>query len=98
MNSPLAGAIGLCLRARQAVSGAYAVEQCIRRGGACLVLYDPQTANHTRKTMEALCAAQQIPCRMLPEAGLIEQLTAKAQRKVLAITNQGFAEMILGKL
>jgi len=96
--SPLAGAIGLCLRARGAVSGAFAVEQAVKKGQAHLVLIDPETAEHTRNAVEALCASHGVTCRVLAEAGLIEQLTAKAQRKVLAVTNQGFAGMILGKL
>ncbi len=94
----IAGYIGLCLRAGKAVSGTATVEQTVKRGRAKLVLMDPCIAEGTGRTIRKLCAKASVPCGMLEEAGLIEQLTSRAERKVLAVTDEGFAGMIRGKM
>ena len=98
MTSKWEGAIGLCLRARQCVSGVYAVQMAVKKGEAYLVLLDPDTAPQSRDAMDSLCRAAGVPLRTLPEAGVIAHLTSKANRKFLAVVDRQFALMIEAQL
>lgn len=88
------GALGLCLKARKAVSGAFAVEQAVKKGKAVLVLMDPDTSPASRETLQSACSRAGIPLRALPEAGVLEHITSKANRKFLAVLDRQFASMI----
>ena len=91
----ISGAIGLAIRAGKCSQGAEGCEKAVRSGKAKLVLLDPAAAENTRKSVRNLCEYYHCPWVMMPEEGMLEDITGGANRKVLSVNEQGFAQMIL---
>jgi ribosomal protein L7Ae-like RNA K-turn-binding protein len=89
------GAIGLCIRARLCVRGTDGCERAVRAGKSKLILLDPAASENMRKNFKDLCEYYKSPWIMLPRAGMLESISGTANNKVLAVTDQGFAQMIL---
>lgn len=91
----ISGAIGLAIRAGKCSQGAEGCEKAVRSGKAKLVLLDPAAAENTRKSVRNLCEYYHCPWVMMPEEGMLEDITGGANRKVLSVNEAGFAQMIL---
>ena len=91
----LFNAIGLCMKAGKAQSGAFAAEQAIRNGKAKLVLLETSAAPATRDRYERLCAAHGVPLYMVETVG---RAIGKDARIVCAVTDPAFQKMIEGAL
>lgn len=94
MGNPFDGMIGIAMRAGKCVLGAYAVENAIRSGAACLVIADETISQGSFKKYQDMCRHANIelitanaPCRA----------AGKADRMCLAITDRRIAENILKK-
>ena len=90
----ISGAIGLAIRAGKCAQGTEGCEKAVRAGKAKLVLLDPSAADNTKKSVRNLCEYYHCPWLMLPEEGMLEDITGGANRKVLSVNDNGFAQMI----
>jgi len=91
----ISGAIGLAIRAGKCSQGTEGCEKAVRSRKAKLVLVDPAAAENTRKSVRNLCDYYHCPWMILPEEGMLEDITGGANRKVLSVNDNGFAQMIL---
>ena len=91
----LYNAIGLCMKAGKAQSGAFAVETAIRAGKAKLVLLEESASPATKETYERLCAAHGVPLYLVETVG---RAIGKDARIVCAVTDTAFQKMIEGCL
>ena len=95
MNLPkLRGAIGLAVRAGKCLQGADACQRAVRAGKVRLLLVDPSASENTLHDMRSLCEYYHCPWIMLPQEGLLEDVTGGENRRVLAVKDDGFAQMI----
>ena len=91
----LYNAIGLCMKAGKAQSGAYAAEQAIRNGKAKLVLLEESASDATKEHYARMCEARGIPLRLTETVG---RAIGKEARIVMAVTDPAFVQMIEGAM
>lgn len=91
MQSRLYNAIGLCMKAGKAKSGAYAAESSIRNGEARLVLLEESASDATRKRYVSLCGNHGVPIYTVQSIGTA---IGKPGRIVLAVTDDSFRKML----
>lgn len=91
----LFNAIGLCMKAGKAQSGAYAAEKAIRTGKAKLVLLEESASPATKETYERICAAHGVPLYIVETVG---RAIGKDSRIVCAVTDPAFQKMIEGAM
>ena len=94
-NPKLNGAIGLAIRAGKCSQGTEGTEKAVRLKKAKLVLLDPAASENLRKSIENMCLYHHCQWIMLPQAGMLEDISGTANRKVIAVNDHGFAQMIL---
>lgn len=91
MTDRLYNAIGLCMKAGKAKSGAFAAENAIKSGKAKLVLLEKTASDTTKTHYEQLCAAHGVPLQMVETVG---RAIGKDARIVMAVTDPSFRDMI----
>lgn len=91
----LYNAIGLCMKAGKAQSGAFAVEQAIKHNKAKLVLLEASASDATKQQYERLCASHGVPFRLVETVG---RAIGKDARIVMAVTDPAFVKMIEGAM
>jgi ribosomal protein L7Ae-like RNA K-turn-binding protein len=87
----LFNAIGLCMKAGKAQSGAFAVEKTVKAGKAKLVLLEETASEATRAHYEQLCAFHGVPFMLTETVG---RAIGKESRIVMAVTDDAFRTMI----
>ncbi len=95
-DSRMYGLLGFANRARQLVSGTFAVEKCVKQGKARLVLLDETASRNTQDAIAALCAGRAVPLRKLPE-GALEKILGDC-RICAAVTDENFVAPLLKEL
>ena len=91
----LYSAIGLCMKAGKAQSGAFAAENTIRAGKAKLVLIESSASPATKDRYARMCAAHGVP---LYEVETVGRAIGKDARIVMAVTDPAFQKMIEGAM
>ncbi len=91
MTDRLYNAIGLCMKAGKAKSGAFAAENAIKSGKAKLVLLEEGASEATKTHYEQLCAAHGVPLQTVETVG---RAIGKEARIVMAVTDLSFRDMI----
>ena len=87
--------LGLCARARGLVSGAYAVEQGVRRGKVGLVLADAALSPASQKEFSAKCSRAHIPLVYTQPEGMLGHVIGKEEIKLVGIVHTGFLHRVL---
>ena len=87
----LFNAIGLCMKAGKAQSGAFQTENAIRSGKAKLVLLEASASEATKEHYEKMCAAHGVPFYVTETVG---RAIGKDSRIVMAVTDPAFQQMI----
>ena len=87
----LFNAIGLCMKAGKARSGAFAAENAVRSGSAKLLLLEETASEATKTHYEHLCAAHGVPFYTVETVG---GAIGKDSHIVMAVTDPGFRDMI----
>jgi ribosomal protein L7Ae-like RNA K-turn-binding protein len=95
LNPKLSGAVGLAIRAGKCSQGTEAAEKAVRMKKAALVLLDPAASENLQKSVRDMCQYHHCPWIMLPQAGMLEDISGTANRKVIAVNDHGFAQLIL---
>lgn len=93
-NNALNNALGLAMRAGKVVSGSFAVEKALKAGSAKLIVLDKDASENTLKQWTNGCISKKLPLVQMPCMG---KAIGKVERMVAAVTDAGFAEMILNK-
>ena len=93
-NPKLSGALGLAIRAGKCTQGTQQVELAVKKGRALLVVLDPAASENLAKAARDMCAFYRVPLLVLPVAGMLEEITGRENRRILAVTDAGFAKMI----
>ena len=91
----LYNAIGLCMKAGKAQSGAFAAESTIRAGKAKLVLIESSASPATKDRYARMCEAHGV--RLL-EVETVGRAIGKDSRIVMAVTDPAFQKMIEGAM
>lgn len=92
-NEKLWNAIGFAMRSGNVVSGDYASERAIKGGKAFVALMDAEASDNTRERYGGYAERAGIPVITIEEMG---RAIGKPERMVAAVTDKGFAQMILG--
>jgi ribosomal protein L7Ae-like RNA K-turn-binding protein len=90
--------LGLCLRAGRLISGEELVLDSIKHGKAKFVLLSEDASENTRKRITDKCTYYKIPFQQVFTRSEIGEAIGKAERVVIAITDQGFAKLLRGGL
>jgi|SRR5690625_1723066 len=98
MNNPIQSTLGLAMRAGKLVAGDEAVMKVIRSGQAQLVIIAHDAAYHARKKMNDKCKSFRIPIAEYGTRAELGSCIGKAERVVIAITDEGFAELITKRM
>lgn len=93
-NNALYNAVGFAMRAGKLASGSFAVEKTVKSGRAKLIIVDDGASENTVKQWRNASLTQNIP---LVQMSCMGKAIGKAERMVAAVTDEGFAEMILKK-
>lgn len=86
--------LGLAVRARQAVTGAEAAEQAMRRQKACLILLADDASDNTCQDILWQCRQMDIPALRFGSKADMGHWTGHTERAVIAILSRGFAERV----
>lgn len=87
----LYNAIGLAMRAGKCISGDFAVEKLLKKGRAKLVILDGSASDNLKKQYRDASDYYHFPMIFVENAG---GAIGKAERKVLAITDENFVKLI----
>ncbi len=93
-NNALYNAVGFAMRAGKLASGSFAVEKTVKSGRAKLIIVDDGASENTVKQWRNASLTQNIP---LVQMSCMGKAIGKAERMVAAVTDEGFAEIILKK-
>lgn len=91
-NQKRLNALGLCRRAGRCVIGDFAAEKAVKSGKAALVILDEGASEATRARYTGFCERANVPLLILEDAG---HAVGRPESKIIAVTDQGFAGMIL---
>ena len=91
MQNRLYNAIGLCMKAGKAQSGAFAAEKAIKGGKAKLVLLETAASDATKAQYAAWCEANGVPLLLTDTVG---EAIGKPGRIMMAVTDNAFKTMI----
>lgn len=87
------GLLGFAIKAGKAVMGMSVTEAYVRRGKACLVLLDGRASHNTAAYVENLCGTYEVHSITVP-TGFLEEVTARSNLTVMALTDKGFAQAL----
>ncbi|WP_211184532.1 L7Ae/L30e/S12e/Gadd45 family ribosomal protein [Paenibacillus lemnae] len=98
MNNKLLSNLGLAMRAGKVVTGDEIVLKAVRSTEAKMVILAGDASDNTKKKFRDKCGSYKIPLVIGFDRERLGTSVGKPERVVLAITDQGFAEMISKKL
>ena len=96
-NDKILQMIGLAKRAGKAASGAFAAEQAIKQGKACLVIISADASENTKAKFRSMCEYRNIKYIIYADKEELGRCLGQEQRSCAAITDASFAEAILAK-
>jgi len=92
MENKLYNALGLCRRAGRCLIGDFACEKAVKGGKALLIVVDAQASQATKERYNGFCQRAQTPFLVAEGAA---RAVGKPDNRVIAVTDGGFARMIL---
>ncbi|MCM3699099.1 ribosomal L7Ae/L30e/S12e/Gadd45 family protein [Paenibacillus macerans] len=93
MNKALSG-LGLAMRAGKLVTGDEVVLKAIRSAEAKLVILAGDASANTQKKYRDKCGTYKVPLLVGFDRDMLGSSVGKPERVVLALTDQGFADMV----
>lgn len=87
--------IGLGRRGKRLALGSQAAELALRRGQARLLLLAEDGSGQTKEPLKRLAQGNAVPCYELGTAEELGQLTGKAQRVAVAVTDEDLAQGLM---
>ncbi|MCM3713235.1 YlxQ family RNA-binding protein [Alkalihalobacillus oceani] len=95
---PWVAFLGLAARARKLVTGEELVLKEVRRGSVRLILLSADAAEQTKKKVLDKCSYYNVPVRLVADRRTLGQAIGKAERVVIALTDEGFAKKMTALL
>lgn len=95
MNDKFFSYLGLAMRAGKVVSGDELVHKAIRSGEAKVVCLAEDASMNTMKKFHDKCRSYEVPIIQYGNREQLGHSIGKAERVVIAVTDQGLAQMIL---
>ncbi|GAA0395236.1 L7Ae/L30e/S12e/Gadd45 family ribosomal protein [Paenibacillus motobuensis] len=92
--SKMLSRLGLAMRAGKLVTGDEIVMKAIRSEEAKLVIVAGDASNNTHKKFRDKCGTYNVPLIIGPDRIRLGSSIGKPERVVIALTDQGFADMI----
>jgi ribosomal protein L7Ae-like RNA K-turn-binding protein len=86
--------LGLAMRAGKLVTGDEGVLDAVRKGEAKLVIVATDASSNTRKKFHDKCASFHTPILEFGRRDELGSSIGKAERVVVAVTDDGFANML----
>ncbi len=93
-DAALRSAVGFAMKAGRLATGDFAADKAFKSGKAKLIVLDSEISDNAKTRWQNACRVRNIPIIQLPDMG---SAIGKAERMVAAVTDGGFAEMILKK-
>lgn len=90
--------LGLAQRAGKLISGDFAVEKAVKRGGAPLVLLAMDCAANNTKKYTQMAENHGVPLRTLLTKEELGQAIGKELRAVVLVNDSGFAKALLAEI
>ncbi|HJC55980.1 MAG TPA: ribosomal L7Ae/L30e/S12e/Gadd45 family protein [Candidatus Eisenbergiella intestinipullorum] len=90
--------LGLATRASAVVSGEFMTEKSVKEGRARLVIVGSDASDNTKKNFLNMCAYYHVPCFLYGTKEELGHAMGKEMRASLAVTDEGFAKNLIGKL
>lgn len=90
--------LGLAQRAGKLISGDFAVEKAVKRGGAPLVLLAMDCAVNNTKKYTQMAETYGVPLRILLTKEELGQAIGKELRAVVLVNDSGFAKALLAEI
>jgi len=90
--------LGLCRRAGKLVSGAWAVEDSIRRGKSKLVIVSNDASEATKEKILKLCKDGRVDVVIFGSKERLGNCIGQSNRAIVAITSNRFRDMIFNVL
>ena len=90
--------LGLATRASAVVSGEFMTEKSVKEGRARLVIVGSDASDNTKKNFLNMCAYYHVPCFLYGTKEVLGHAMGKEMRASLAVTDEGFAKNLIGKL
>lgn len=94
MSSKALSQLGLAMRAGKVISGDEIVTKSIRSSEAKLVIVAGDASLNTRKKFRDKCGTYQVPLLIGFDRESLGASVGKPERVVLALTDQGFANLL----
>lgn len=88
------GLLGLAAKAGAVRSGAYGVEESLKKGKARLCVLAEDAAVKTKESVTALCGRQKIPLYEIADMESLGHTIGKDARAALTVEEKGLAEAI----
>ena len=98
MSDRILSTLGLARRAGKLKSGELAVELCIKKQQAALVIIAEDASINTKKKLKDKCAYRNISCVFYSDKEKLGKAVGTEERAAVALTDNGFAESILKQL
>lgn len=98
LNDKIISSLSLCAKARKVVSGEFMTEQTVKEGKAYLVIVAGDASANTKKNFHDMCSFYKVPILDYGSKESLGHAIGKELRASMAITDQGFAAMIVKKV
>ncbi len=90
--------LGLAARAGAVASGEFMTEKAVKGGKAWLVIVGEDASGNTKKMFLNMCDFYGVPCRIYGSKEELGHAIGKEMRASVAVTNEGFANSLIGHL
>ena len=90
--------LGLATRASAVSSGEFMTEKAVKEGRARLVIVGTDASDNTKKNFLNMCTNYHVPCFFYATKEELGHAMGKEMRASLAVTDEGFAKNLIGKL
>ena len=97
-KNPVCSMLGLAARGRNLVSGEFSTENAIKSNKAFLVIVAKDASDNTRKKFSDMCAYRNVPIYFYGDKDILGQAIGCQMRASIAVTDEGLAKSIIGKL
>jgi len=94
-NNRLLSALGLATKAGKTASGEFSTEKALKEGSACLVLVASDSSDNTKKHFRDMCSYREVPYYEISDKLGLGAAMGKEMRASLAVTDPGFAQMMI---
>ncbi len=98
MNDKVLSLLGLAAKSKNLVSGGFMTEKTVKAGKAFLVIISREASDNTKKMFTNMCRFYKVPLYFYGTAEQLGHSIGKEYRVSIALTDEGLAKNLIGKL